>query len=382
MTQIAFSEAFIPPSYTLAEALKNLNQTGFRTSLVVDTDNHLLGLVADYDIRCALLHGVTLNTPVTDFMNQHYLTASDDMTPEARLLMMEEKGIDVLPVVNANGQVVDVVRIRDFVRPAIMDSPIVIMAGGYGKRLMPLTANTPKPLLPIGDKPLLGHTLDQIIDNGFQTTYVTTHYLAEQIEEFVQTYNDTELSVHLVQEDSPTGTAGSLKKLDLPDNNQPIFVMNGDILTQLDFAAMHAWHREHGNTLTMASCYFQYQVPYGVFQIKEGQVISGIQEKPVYAWPVNAGIYLLDPVCLSLIPDDQDAFDMPDLIQALLLGGFQVGNFPLSEYWRDIGQHQDYEQVNEEYLDRAKGRQALMTGKRQKSQGLKPRAKQNKAFNA
>ena len=377
MSQIAFSEAFIPPNYTLSDALQNLNQTGFRTSLVVDAEHHLLGLVADYDIRCALLHGVTLNTPVTDFMNQQFLTATDDMSQEAILAFMEEKGIDVLPVVNGSNQVVNVVRIRDFVRPAQMDSPIVIMAGGYGKRLMPLTANTPKPLLPIGDKPLLGHTLDQIVDNGFQTTYVTTHYLAEQIEAFVENYNTTDLRVHIVQEDAPTGTAGSLKKLGLPDSNEPIFVMNGDIMTQVDFAAMQSWHREHGNTLTMASCYFQYQVPYGVFQIKEGQVLSGIQEKPLYAWPVNAGIYLLDPLCLTLIPESQDSFDMPDLIQALLLSGYQVGNFPLSEYWRDIGQHQDYEKVNEEYYSRVKGRQALMTGAQPNNLASKKRAKKS-----
>lgn len=335
---------------SLKQVLANLNETGLRACVVCDEEEKTVGFVADYDIRQALLKGVTLETPVSEYMNTSFTFATAQQSQQDYLKLMAEKGIDILPILDDQKRLVELVRLKDIeTQNPELKAPIVIMAGGYGKRLMPLTANTPKPLLPIGDKPLLAHTLDHLTEHGFSETYLTTHYLAEQFENFVKDHDYSGLDIQLVHESDPTGTAGSLKQLDFTNQTEPVFVMNGDILTKLDFGAMYKWHHKYENALTVASCYYQHQIPYGVLALSEGQTVTHIDEKPTKAYPVNAGIYLISPECFALIQKIEGKVDMTDLIEITLEQKLRVGNFPLSEYWSDIGRIPDYEEAVKNY---------------------------------
>jgi dTDP-glucose pyrophosphorylase len=341
-------QAELPPKSVVSDALKHMNQTGFRAVLVVDDNGQLAGIVTDFDIRTALLDGMTLDTPLALMMNTRPVLGIDGMPAHVYRDQMMAHGIECLPVVDRDRHIKDFVFLKDFVDiDPVIDSAMVIMAGGAGKRLWPLTKDTPKPLLPVADKPLLEHILQHARSQGFQEVCVSTHYKSEQIEAFLQTSTPEGMETTVLREESPLGTAGCLKTFYQAHTGKPIFIMNGDILTTLDFRAMLDWHITHGNILTVACRQYVHQIPYGVLQ-NEGQRLISIQEKPTYCCHMNAGIYLVEPAALESIPDNIH-FDMPDLIEVLLSAGHPVGTFPISEPWIDIGHHADYERVNEEH---------------------------------
>jgi NDP-sugar pyrophosphorylase family protein len=204
-------------------------------------------------------------------------------------------------------------------------------------------------LLPVAERPMLEHILNHVSAQGFQNLWVSTHYKSEQIENFLETSTPEGLDAKVIKEENPLGTAGCLKALQAKErveNNEPIFIMNGDILTRLDFQAMLDWHRAHSNVLTLACRQYVVEIPYGILDT-EGQRVIGIQEKPRKVYNMNAGIYLLEREVLEYIPENTH-FDMTDLIDALLLAGRTVGTFPISESWIDIGQHEDYERANQD----------------------------------
>ena len=223
----------------------------------------------------------------------------------------------------------------------------VIMAGGYGKRLLPLTEQVPKPMLPVGDKPLLELTIQQLRRSGIRDISLTTHYLPDAI---VNHFGDgTAFGVRLsyLKEDHPLGTAGGLKLLKQAD--KPFLVINGDILTGLPFREMLNFHRSHGALLTVGVRKYDLKVPFGVVDC-EDVFITRLQEKPAFNLFVNAGIYLLEPSARDYLPDGQQ-FDMTDLIQTLLEKGKPVVSFPIMEYWLDVGRHEDYSQAQEDALN-------------------------------
>ncbi|WP_303673625.1 nucleotidyltransferase family protein [Vampirovibrio chlorellavorus] len=340
----AFRRCFLISSLTLSDALRNMNDTGFRAAIVVDDKDRMLGLVTDGDVRKSLLKGISLNAPLTDVMNPQPLVGQAGLSREEYLPLMVENGNECLPIVDTKGRVVDLVFMRDFVQPELLKSSMVIMAGGAGKRLWPLTRITPKPLLPVANKPILQHILIHARSQGFKNVWVSTHYKAEQVENFLHTSTPSGMQANILREESPLGTAGCLKALETHEDDKPLFIMNGDILTQLDFQAMLDWHRSHGNLLTVACRQFSHQVPYGVLET-DGQRLISVQEKPTHYYNINAGIYLLERQALRYIPENVH-FDMTDLIDALIHAERPVGTFPISESWIDIGQHEDYERVN------------------------------------
>ncbi len=339
-------KACIPTDSTLAMVLENLNGTGYKISLVIDSEQRLLGIVTDWDVRTALLNGLCLTTPVTQFMNIQPMVGKAGMSStELRDIMLTGKR-ESLPVVDDDGKIVKLALLRDFVPRETVLSPMVIMAGGQGKRLWPLTLETPKPLLTVAERPILGHILNHIHALGFGYIKVVTHYKSEMIESFLEEETPVGLNVTVLKEENPLGTAGSLRLLTPQLSNEPLFVMNGDILTTLDFQNMLEWHMVHNNIMTIGARYFQFQVPYGVLET-DGQKLLSLQEKPVLNYNINAGIYLIQPAALDFIPPDR-YFDMTDLIEILLVNGQTVGTFPISEPWIDIGRPEDYTRVNEE----------------------------------
>jgi dTDP-glucose pyrophosphorylase len=343
---IEFRCAFLASGDCLSSALENMNETGLRAALVVDEEERLLGLVTDGDVRKGLLKGVSLQAPLAEVMNPTPLVAEPGLPREAYLEILLQNKTECLPIVDSDRRVVDIVFMRDFVKKENIQNQMVIMAGGAGKRLWPLTKDTPKPLLPVGDKPLLKHILDRAGSQGFRTVWVSTHYQAEKIASFLHQSTPKGMQANVIREENPLGTAGCLKALQMHQDDKPLFIMNGDILTTLDFQSMLEWHNAHGNMLTIGCRQYSHQVPYGILET-DGQNLISIREKPIYFYNINAGIYLIEREALQYIPEGI-YFDMTDLIEALTDAGRQVGTFPITEPWIDIGQHEDYERVNRE----------------------------------
>lgn len=337
----------IIPQASIAKAIAHLEQAATGMLLLCETDGRLYGVVTDGDIRRAILDNVPLTTDCGAIACRSPIVAPPDITPLEALELMDhgrEFVINHLPLVDADGCVAALLLRSDLVRSEPPALSAVIMAGGFGTRLRPLTEHIPKPMLPVGDRPLLERTINRLRNAGIQRVHITTHYLADAIVEHFGNGQAFGVDVQYVAEDRPLGTAGALKLMQ--QQHEPVLVLNGDILTAVDVRDMLAHHRAHNADITIGVRQYDMQVPYGVVEGRGAQV-SKLCEKPRLCFLVNAGIYLLEPSVYRYIPDDQ-RFDMTDLIQRLLDEGRTVVSFPIVEYWLDIGQHADYERAQED----------------------------------
>jgi len=317
-------------------------------ALVVDQKRHLLGTITDGDVRRAVLAGVNLQSPVSVLLaskvNTQYpkpVTASPETEHSALIALMHGHVLRQIPIVDREGMVVDLVMMDDLIPSQDLQLQAVIMAGGLGTRLRPLTADMPKPMLPVGGKPLMELVIEQLRQVGIRRINVTTHYKPEIISNHFGNGSSFGVELNYVNEDKPLGTGGALGLMDAPA--EPMLVINGDILTQIDFRAMLAYHREHHAVMTVAVKQYDVEVPYGVIEC-EGARVCALKEKPQIHFLVNAGIYLLEPKVYEFIPNGKH-FNMTDLIQCLLDADHIVASFPIIEYWLDIGQIADYERA-------------------------------------
>lgn len=335
---------------SLQQAMEVLDRTARGVVLAVDDEFHLLSTITDGDIRRGLLSGLSLSAPLAEILRRK--TASEYATPatvkantapEEVLKIMTERSVRHMPVLDEEGHVVDLIT-ADQLMPREAITQAVIMAGGFGKRLLPLTENTPKPMLLVGDRPLLERTIEQLRQAGVSQVNVTTHFEPEKIREHFGDGEKFGVNVNYVSEERPLGTAGALRLIEAKE--EPLLIINGDILTNVDFRAMLAFHNEHHADLTVGVREYDFQVPYGVIET-EGTRVTGVNEKPVFKFFVNAGIYLLQPSLEEFIPKDE-RFDMTDLIQRLTAAGRTVVSFPIMEYWLDIGRLSDYERAQED----------------------------------
>lgn len=330
-------------------ALLDINRLGI--ALVVDEDRRLLGTVTDGDVRRAVLAKMDLRQPVSALLAMKAgtsyakpITAPIGQDPSVYLDLLKQHTVLHLPLLDAEGRVACLIRMADFVPDGMPSLQAVVMAGGVGARLHPLTEETPKPMLPLGDQPLLEIIIRQLREAGIRQVTVTTHHRPEKIADHFGDGRHFGVELSYVEEDRPLGTVGGLALLKRP--NDTTLIINGDILTQVDFRAMVAYHREHRADLTIAVRHYEVAVPYGVVEC-EGPVVRAISEKPMVGFFVNAGIYLLEPVVYDFIPSGQ-RLDMTELIQRLLEVKRPVVSFPVREYWLDIGQPEDYEQAQEQ----------------------------------
>ncbi len=347
---------FISPQSSLRQAIECLNKNAKGIALVVDDEARLLGTVTDGDVRRAILAGNDLDSSVDELLKNKattYYPKPITVSPRAErsemLGLMKEYVIHQLPVLDDDGRVIDLVTMDDLLTEDEQALPLqaVVMAGGFGTRLRPLTEDLPKPLLLVGDRPLLERTIEQLRQAGIRNVNITTHFMAEKIKQHFGNGNVFGVDINYVEETTPLGTAGALGLMDIPQD--PLLVINGDILTQVNFRAMLAFHRQNHAALTVAVRRFEFKVPYGVIQ-SEGPYVKGLSEKPVMNFFVNAGIYLLEPSVYQYIQPDQH-LDMTELIQILLNHDKKVASFPIVEYWLDIGQHTDYEQAQQDIKD-------------------------------
>ena len=272
------------------------------------------------------------------------VTAPVDIDPASLLVLMQRHGIRHVPLLDDDGRVRSLAMLDDLIPPQAVPREAVIMAGGAGSRLRPLTDDMPKPMLPVGGRPLMELTVERLRLAGIQRVNVATHYKPDKIVDHFGTGEDFGVEFEYVTESTPMGTAGALGLMTRP--RETMLVINGDILTEVHFDAMLAFHREHHAVLTVAVRKFEMNVPYGVVEA-DGHQVRTLVEKPVIRLFTNAGIYLLEPAAYDYIPAGE-SFDMTDLIRALLDGGQTVVSFPVLEYWLDIGQHLDYLQAQED----------------------------------
>ena len=337
----------ISPDASISDAVGQLELAGTGALLLCNTDLVLFGLLTDGDVRRAILRGISFENPCSSIAIRKPVIARSGVTSAEALHLMDysrEFLLNHLPVVDEDGRVVNLLLRSDLVKEDSLALSAVIMAGGYGTRLLPLTEQLPKPMLPLGDRPLLELTIARLRDAGIRHVNVTTHYLAEKITGYFGDGKAFGVEIHYTEEDRPLGTAGGLKLV--KDNGDPLLVINGDILTGINFRNLVAYHRELGADVTVGVRRYDLKVPYGVVDC-EGPRILRVREKPEMSFLVNAGIYLLEPSVYRQIPDGE-RFDMTDLIHRLLEKGRHVVTFPITEYWLDIGQPADYQRAQED----------------------------------
>lgn len=348
----------IAPSATVEEAIACIDRSGrISIALVVDAEGRLMNTLTDGDIRRGLLAGVGLADDVGNLLviknetpHPVPVTAPPNAEPDELLQLMNARGVRQIPIVTEEGRVVDVVAFDD-VSPDYQLPSIraVVMAGGFGTRLAPLTESVPKPMLPVGGRPLIELVVEQLQEIGVRKIAITTHYRAEQIESHLGDGSSLGVEITYIREDRPLGTGGALGLL--APSSEPVLVINGDVLTDTDFRAMHCYHQKLGATMTVAVRRYAIDIPYGVVE-SEGSNIRRLREKPQLSFFVNAGMYFLEPEVFEYVVSGQP-LRMTDLIETLISEGRKVASFPLREYWLDIGQHADYEKAQ---IDATSGR--------------------------
>ena len=336
-------EFFVSPETKISEALACLDQAGAGIVLVVNDEKHLLGTLVDGDIRRGLLRNISLEEPVARVMNKNPMVSSVSATRQEVMSLMKNRGIRHVPLLNEKREVVQLQWMDDLFRDILHDeTPVVIMAGGLGTRLRPLTKTKPKGLLPVGKYPILEAIVRDLAQHGFKKIVLSVHYKAESIQRYFKDGKKWGVSIDYLEERKKLGTAGSLQLLSSP-GDIPILVMNGDLLTKIDYRLLLHFHRKEEFELTVGIKSADFQLPYGIVRL-HGKEILGVEEKPVQRFFVNAGIYVINPEIIELIPEDR-YFDMTELIQKAVDHNAKVGGFPLHEYWLDIGSKQDYEKA-------------------------------------
>lgn len=333
---------------TIHEALQVLNQGGMQIALVVDDDCHLVGTVTDGDIRRALLKGHALDAAIAPVMNPNPITGLEEEDPASWQRTMLRHALRHLPVLDTRGCVVGLVRYQSPSEP-VRNTPVIIMAGGLGSRLRPLTEHTPKPLIPIGSKPVLETIIENFVDQGFRRIHLCINYKGEMIREHFGDGEHLGAEISYIEENTRLGTAGALSLLpEVP--REPAIVMNGDLLTKVDFVRLLDFHKKQGFVATMATRDYHHHIPYGVLELAQGYRVKRLIEKPTERYQVSAGIYILDPKVFRRVPDQQ-FYDMPTLFDRLIDDGHPVGSFPLRDYWIDIGRLEDLERASAEFAE-------------------------------
>ena len=333
---------------TIADALGAIDVGAIRIALVVDNDNKLLGTLSDGDIRRGLLKKKFLNDTIEDIYFRSPITANKNTSKKDLLDLCIANKIGQIPIVDKDLKTIDLFIVDDELSKRQYENHVVLMVGGLGTRLRPLTENTPKPMLEVGGKPILETIVNLFIDSGFTNITMCLGYKSNVIQDYFQDGSGFGANIDYIIEDKRMGTAGALTLLGRRLVN-PFFVMNGDLLTNIDFEKMLDFHVENNSKATMCVREYDIEVPYGVVNVANESIIS-ITEKPIHSFFVNAGIYLLEPECIDLIPRNE-FYDMPALFEEMIKNNKKTISFPLQEYWLDIGRVADYEKANVEYHD-------------------------------
>jgi dTDP-glucose pyrophosphorylase len=340
----AFNVHLIFKDATVKKALELLNVLAPDSILfVVDKEGRLIGSLTDGDVRRGLLNDFTLASPIDEIIqpNPHFIKKGDyDIQ---KIITYREKLFRILPVVDENMKVVNVINFRTIKSYLPVDT--VIMAGGRGQRLQPLTNKIPKPLLKVGDKPIMEHNLDRLASYGIDDFWLSVNYLGDQIENYFGSGKEKNIKIEYVWETEPMGTIGSVSKIKNFEHNF-VLVTNSDLLTNIDYENFFLEFIKQGADMSVLTIPYQVNIPYAVLETKEG-IIMGLKEKPNYTYYSNGGVYLIKKNILNHIPENS-FFNSTDLIESLIANEYKVVSYPFSGYWLDIGKHEDYNKAQED----------------------------------
>jgi dTDP-glucose pyrophosphorylase len=339
---------------SVREALATVDAGGEGIALVVAEGRKLIGTITDGDLRRATLAGIDVDKSTVDTLLRRRkglrsgpLTAPVGTTEAQLMQMMKRSRLRHIPIVDGKGHVQELALLRELALEDPLPVTAVVMAGGLGERLRPLTDKVPKPMLRVGDRPVMEHVLEQLQKVGISRVSITTHYKPEAIVDHFGDGRRFGVEIDYVNEKEPLGTAGALGLMTPPDG--PVLVINGDVLTHVNFRSMLSYHSDNHADMTVGVRRFEVKVPYGVVDM-EGAQVTRLDEKPTYKFFINAGVYLIEPTVFTLIKH-QEHLDATDLIDRLMTAGKKVVGFPIHEYWLDIGRPEDYLRANKDWAD-------------------------------
>ncbi len=333
----------IEASANILEALNKLNEVPQSLTLfVVNQKGVLLGTLTDGDIRRGFLKGLELSDPVEKFMLSGFHFLNDTEVSPAHIRQIKEKGIKLLPVLDKEGKIRGIIDFKKV--KTLLPVDAVLMAGGRGERLRPLTDTTPKPLLKVGSKPILEHNIDHLRQFGIRDYHLSLRYKAEMIEAWFGNGSQKDIRIQYVHETEPLGTIGSVSLI-RDFKHYHVLVMNADLFTNIDLEDFYQDFVNQQADMSIATVPYTVDVPYAVMNLEEERV-QGFREKPTYTYHSNAGIYLIKRELLKIIPA-QKSYNATDFIQALIDSGKKVARFPIIGYWIDIGKPEDYKKVQD-----------------------------------
>lgn len=338
-------EIKINQNASIKEALEVIDKGAIKVAVVLSDDGLLLGMLNDGDIRRALLKGMSLDDSITGIINRDPVVANINDTKERILELANEKKLHQIPIIS-NGKLVGIQDIREFLAPKNKPNKVILMVGGLGTRLRPLTNDVPKPMLDVGNKPILHTIVENFAKYGYTDIIMCVNYKSEIIKEYFGNGDKFGVKIEYVLESQRMGTAGALSLLQKRPKDD-FFVMNGDLLTNVNFEYLHEYHKDSNALASICIRKYEMQVPYGVVNVRANKVTS-IEEKPTQSFFVSAGIYMFSPIVLDFIPKGV-FYDMPTLFSELLKHDFPIHPFPIREYWLDIGRMDEYRRANDEY---------------------------------
>jgi dTDP-glucose pyrophosphorylase len=345
MKRKIFSKAILKKSNSINEAIENLANTGLQICFICE-GKKLIGTITDGDIRRAILKKKNLETQIKEIMNKKFISIKKNSSPNKAKTLMNYYKINQIPAIDKNKNLSDVFFSETIGTSLQYENPVIIMAGGFGKRLMPLTKNCPKPLLPVLGKPVIEHIIIKLKNEGFKNIFISTHYLANMIKEYFGNGKDFGVSINYIDEKTPLGTAGCLSQFK-SNNNKDFIVCNGDVLTDIPFPQLLEYHLKNKSTATMAVREYFWQHPFGVIKTN-GIKIRSITEKPVEKTYVNAGIYVFKNKIKKILKKNKK-IAMPEFFRLLKKKKYNTIVFPMFEKWLDIGNTKEYELAQKKY---------------------------------
>jgi dTDP-glucose pyrophosphorylase len=344
MISESLQELVVRPSSTIREAISSIERGTAAIVLVVDDSGLLLGVVTDGDIRRELLRGATLESGIGPFYNRNFRVVSPSARRAEVLEIMRAHGIQQIPIVDENSRLLGLHLLREIIGASERSNWAVLMAGGRGTRLDPITQSLPKPMLSVAGRPIIERLTLHLVGFGFRRIFLSVCHLGHLIEQHFGDGSAFGCRIEYLRENKPLGTGGCLSLLpEMPEN--PIVVMNGDLVTDVDIAQLLLFHEEGHQSITICTREYTHTVPFGVIEARDGHVLR-ITEKPTFGWLANAGVYVLNPELVARVPKNQE-FKMTDIVDGAIARGEKVGTFPIDREWMDVGEV--------EHLKRARG---------------------------
>ena len=340
---------YLKASNSVLDVINNIEDSEYQICFIVDDSDSLIGSITDGDIRRGLIEGHSIDSNASQIMNSNPISILSTQSEREAQTIMTANQIKQLPVINKENQLIGLYLMDQILNLAPKDNQILIMAGGFGKRMMPLTENLPKPMLEVAGKPILEHIILNAKSQGFRKFVIAIHHLGNVITDHFGDGSNFDISIQYIHEKEPLGTAGALSLID-PQPQLPFIVTNGDIMTDVNYSNLLHFHESNQSEATMTIKKYELQNPYGVVNTKGLEIIS-FEEKPIQISYVNAGIYAINPASLKYLKLNEPC-DMPDFFERLKLNKHLITAYPIHETWADVGRPIDLSNANKEVMDR------------------------------